>query len=75
MHYYLNICEEPHNPSHTHKVHQESCYWLPAEKIENISVIIQTVKQLWNVPKSSIPNIVRSIGANVVAPILITTDK
>lgn len=45
------------------------------KKIENISVIIQTVKQLWNVPKSSIPNIVRSIGANVVAPILITTDK
>ena len=32
MHYYLNICEEPYNPSHTHKVHRESCYWLPAEK-------------------------------------------
>lgn len=32
MKYYLNTSEELHNPSHTHKVHRENCYWLPTVK-------------------------------------------
>lgn len=32
MKYYLNISDEPHNPSHRHKIHRDGCYWLPSEK-------------------------------------------
>lgn len=32
MKYYLNTSQEPRNPSHRHKIHQEGCYWLPSEK-------------------------------------------
>lgn len=28
MKYYLNISDEPQNPSHLRKIHRANCYWI-----------------------------------------------
>ena len=28
MKYYLNLSEELHNSSHSHKIHRANCYWI-----------------------------------------------